>query len=197
MAFFGPNKGLMLWQLLLLVNISTRFFPGASANLFEESKFAKPPGAPVPAPFKAPVHPPMSLSPRSFIWVRGIVYCKPEKFKGIDTIWQAKPLNGSGVKLVCHNTMDRSTVANAKTDEQGYYLIKAPDTVTSYAAHMCRGLPCLLPTGDLQSENESPWRRHGSYPEEAGVLQVRGRQKIICPLLRRPSRLRTHVGIII
>ncbi|PKI79480.1 hypothetical protein CRG98_000111 [Punica granatum] len=94
MAFFGPNKGLMLWQLLLLVNISTRFFPGASANLFEESKFAKPPGAPVPAPFKAPVHPPMSLSPRSFIWVRGIVYCKPEKFKGIDTIWQAKPLNG-------------------------------------------------------------------------------------------------------
>ncbi|OWM91220.1 non-classical arabinogalactan protein 30-like [Punica granatum] len=242
MAVFGPNKGLVLLQLLLLVSISTCFFPGASANLFEDSKFAilrrrlapapapgpahsrqgwkpvhppaqpprlghpplhppknspfkpgpvhppavlplppkkspvkpgpvhppakppavlplppkKPPVAPVLAPVKPPVHPPVSRHRRSFVWVRGLVYCKPQKYRYIDTLAEAKPINGSVVKLVCKNTKYR-TVTTAKTDAHGFFFIQAPRTITSYAAHKCRVFLVSSP----QANCKKPAKIHG------------------------------------
>lgn len=41
------------------------------------------------------------------------------------------------MKLVCKNTKYR-TVQTAKTDKNGYFLIKAPKTVTSYAYRKCK-----------------------------------------------------------
>nr|GEU47442.1 hypothetical protein [Tanacetum cinerariifolium] len=56
---------------------------------------------PVKAPVKAPVHPPVKApAPRApvvrkQVAVRGMVYCKACKYRGIDTLTSATPLQGA------------------------------------------------------------------------------------------------------
>ncbi|KAL3377243.1 hypothetical protein AABB24_003582 [Solanum stoloniferum] len=100
----------------------------------------KPPTkAPTKPPTKAPCKPP-TPSPyypsRKPVAVRGLVYCKPCKFRGINTLYQAKPLQGAKVKLVCYNTK-KTLVEQAETDENGFFWI-LPKLLSSGAYHKCK-----------------------------------------------------------
>ncbi|KAK4772307.1 hypothetical protein SAY86_014082 [Trapa natans] len=90
--------------------------------------------APVHTPSQAPAVPRMS---RSFIAVQGVVYCKSCKYPGVDTLLGATPLLEAEVKLQC-NSSRRPVVVSAKTDKNGYFFVKAPKTVTTYAFHKCK-----------------------------------------------------------
>ncbi|KAL4563215.1 hypothetical protein LXL04_027251 [Taraxacum kok-saghyz] len=97
--------------------------------------------APVHPPTKAPVHPPApSHSPlptRRQVAVRGMVYCKACKYKGIDTLMAATPLPGAVVLLTCRNTKYPLRV-KATTDKNGFFFIMPPKTLTTYGAHKCK-----------------------------------------------------------
>nr|XP_043625027.1 non-classical arabinogalactan protein 31-like [Erigeron canadensis] len=101
--------------------------------------------APVHSPTKAPVHPPSSLpapvaSPipaRKLVAVQGVVYCKACKYKGVDTLLGATPLQGAEVMLTCNNTKYPLRVKGT-TDKNGYFFIKPVKTLTTYGSHTCR-----------------------------------------------------------
>ncbi|KAL8228133.1 hypothetical protein R6Q57_015717 [Mikania cordata] len=109
--------------------------------------------APTKAPVHAPVHPPTKapaqpptisqapllppLPARKLVAVQGVVYCKACKYKGVDTLIGAKPLQGAEVLLTCNNTMYPLRVKGT-TDKNGYFLIKPPKTLTTYGSHRCR-----------------------------------------------------------
>ncbi|PHT55971.1 Pistil-specific extensin-like protein [Capsicum baccatum] len=100
----------------------------------------KPPAkSPSPPPAKPPTKPP-TPSPyypsRKPVIVRGLVYCKPCKFRGIETLYRAKPLEGAVVKLVCKNSK-KTLVEQGKTDKNGYFWIM-PKLLTSGAYHKCK-----------------------------------------------------------
>ncbi|KAH0701114.1 hypothetical protein KY290_014554 [Solanum tuberosum] len=100
----------------------------------------KPPTySPSKPPAKPPVKPP-TPSPyypsRKPVAVRGLVYCKPCKFRGINTLNQAKPLQGAKVKLVCNNTK-KTLVEQAETDKNGFFWI-LPKLLSSGAYHKCK-----------------------------------------------------------
>ncbi|KAJ0438710.1 hypothetical protein HanHA300_Chr16g0617161 [Helianthus annuus] len=69
--------------------------------------------APVPVqvqpPTKAPVQPPTTspapvlppLPPRKLVAIQGVVYCKACKYKGVDTLIGAKPLQGMFILSIC------------------------------------------------------------------------------------------------
>ncbi|CAN4084080.1 unnamed protein product [Withania somnifera] len=104
---------------------------------------AKPPTPPPYSPSKPPAKPPVkppTPSPyypsRKPVAVRGLVYCKPCKFRGVDTLNQAKPLQGAEVKLVCKNTK-KTLVEKRKTDKNGFFWIM-PKLLTSGAYHKCK-----------------------------------------------------------
>ncbi|XP_024992947.1 non-classical arabinogalactan protein 30 [Cynara cardunculus var. scolymus] len=106
----------------------------------------KPPTkAPVKPPTKAPVHPPIHspapkhapLPTRRQVAVRGVVYCKACKYKGVDTLMAATPLQGAVVLLTCNNTKYPLRV-KATTDKNGFFFIMPPKTLTTYGAHTCR-----------------------------------------------------------
>ncbi|XP_055804737.1 non-classical arabinogalactan protein 31-like [Solanum dulcamara] len=104
----------------------------------------KPPTkAPAYSPSKPPVKPPVkppTPSPyyptRKPVAVRGLVYCKPCKFRGIETLYQAKPLQGAKVKLVCSNTK-KTLVEQGETDKNGFFWI-LPKLLSSGAYHKCK-----------------------------------------------------------
>ncbi|KAF5760724.1 putative pistil-specific extensin-like protein [Helianthus annuus] len=105
--------------------------------------------APVPVqvqpPTKAPVQPPTTspapvlppLPPRKLVAIQGVVYCKACKYKGVDTLIGAKPLQGAEVLLTCNNTKYPLRVKGT-TDKNGYFFIKPPKTLTTYGSHRCR-----------------------------------------------------------
>nr|AST51872.1 TTS protein [Nicotiana miersii] len=104
----------------------------------------KPPTySPSKPPAKAPVKPP-TPSPypapapiiRKPVAVRGLVYCKPCKFRGVKTLNQASPLLGAVVKLVCNNTK-KTLVEQGKTDKNGFFWIM-PKFLSSAAYHKCK-----------------------------------------------------------
>ncbi|CAM8900340.1 hypothetical protein QQ045_010487 [Rhodiola kirilowii] len=89
------------------------------------------------SPAHAPAHSPFSLPPRKFVAVQGVVFCKPCKYRGVQTLLGATPLQGAVVKLQCNNTKYPQE-KKATTDKNGYFFIRAPKTVTSYGAHKCK-----------------------------------------------------------
>lgn len=92
---------------------------------------------PTYSPSKPPAKPPSPYYPsRKPVAVRGLVYCKPCKFRGINTLNQAKPLQGAKVKLVCNNTK-KTLVEQAETDKNGFFWI-LPKLLSSGAYHKCK-----------------------------------------------------------
>ncbi|KAL3596417.1 hypothetical protein D5086_008054 [Populus alba] len=97
-----------------------------------------PTAAPVSAPpSHAPSKAPTPHHHRRQHHVQGVVYCKACNYSGVDTLWGAKPVLGATVKLQCNNTRKPQDV-KATTDKNGYFLIKAPKTITSYGVHKCK-----------------------------------------------------------
>ncbi|XP_060193060.1 non-classical arabinogalactan protein 31-like [Lycium barbarum] len=111
---------------------------------------AKPPTPPAYSPSKPPAKPPVkpptpSVKPptpspyyptRKPVAVRGLVYCKSCKYRGVNTLNQATPLLGAVVKLVCNNTK-KPLVEQGKTDKNGFFWIM-PKLLTSGAYHKCK-----------------------------------------------------------
>ncbi|KAI3710253.1 hypothetical protein L2E82_40030 [Cichorium intybus] len=101
--------------------------------------------APVQPPSKSPVHPPSHspapshapLPTRKQVAVRGMVYCKPCIFKGVETLLGATPLQKAVVLLTCKNTKYPLRVKGT-TDKNGFFFIMPPKTVTTYGAHKCK-----------------------------------------------------------
>ncbi|KAK4787843.1 hypothetical protein SAY86_011676 [Trapa natans] len=91
---------------------------------------------PVHPPVKPPVHPPVSPPLRSYIIVNGLVYCKSCKYKGKNSLGGATPIQGAVVQLVCKNTK-KKLVQTAKTNQNGYFILTAPKTISSYAYSKC------------------------------------------------------------
>ncbi|KAG6778757.1 non-classical arabinogalactan protein 30 [Populus alba x Populus x berolinensis] len=96
-----------------------------------------PPPAPAHPPKQSHPNPPGFHFPRKLVAVQGVVYCKACNYSGVDTLWGAKPVLGATVKLQCNNTRKPQDV-KATTDKNGYFLIKAPKTITSYGVHKCK-----------------------------------------------------------
>nr|AST51876.1 TTS protein [Nicotiana otophora] len=96
---------------------------------------SKPPAKP---PVKPPTPSPNYPAPitRKPVAVRGLVYCKPCKFRGVKTLNQASPLLGAVVKLVCNNTK-KTLVEQGKTDKNGFFWIM-PKLLSSGAYHKCK-----------------------------------------------------------
>ncbi|KAI3800401.1 hypothetical protein L1987_28491 [Smallanthus sonchifolius] len=99
--------------------------------------------APVHPPTKAPVHPP-SVAPvhsplpvRRQVAIRGMVYCKACKYRGVDTLLAASPLQGAEVLLTCNNTKYPLRVKGT-TDKNGFFFIMPPKTLTTFGAHKCK-----------------------------------------------------------
>ncbi|KAM3362305.1 non-classical arabinogalactan protein 31 [Capsicum galapagoense] len=91
----------------------------------------KPPVKPYP-PVKPPTPPPM----RMFVGVRGVVYCKSCKYRGVDTLLGASPIQGAVVKLACNNTKFHLTSLGT-TDKNGYFYIQ-PKWLTTAGYHKCK-----------------------------------------------------------
>ncbi|MFS7929566.1 hypothetical protein Hanom_Chr04g00334011 [Helianthus anomalus] len=95
--------------------------------------------APVYPPVVAPVHPPTHspLPVRRKVAVRGMVYCKACKYKGVDTLMGATPLQGAKVLLTCKNSKYPLRV-NGTTDKNGFFFVEAPKTLTTFGVHKCK-----------------------------------------------------------
>ncbi|XP_076942266.1 uncharacterized protein LOC143612083 [Bidens hawaiensis] len=95
--------------------------------------------APVHPPTVAPVHPPAHapLPVRRQVAVRGMVYCKACKYKGVDTLLGATPLKGAKVLLTCNNTKYPLRVKGT-TDSNGFFFIMPPKTLTTFGVHKCK-----------------------------------------------------------
>ncbi|XP_073036969.1 non-classical arabinogalactan protein 30-like [Primulina eburnea] len=178
------NASLLL-QLSVLLLISTvlaaadssaqsHFPPAAPPQLSPYHHPTVPTPTPSPSPavqpptqptVKSPPHPPNTLpakppsypSPtaRNFVAVQGVVYCKPCKYVGVDTLMGAAPLAGAVVKLQCNNTKYHLE-EQAKTDKNGFFFFM-PHKVTTYGSHKCKVFlvssalsVCQVPT-DLNS----------------------------------------------
>lgn len=119
---------------------------------------------PVQPPSKAPVQPPSSspapvhpaVPARKLVAVQGVVYCKACKYKGVDTLLGATPLQGAEVLLTCNNTKYPLRVKGT-SDKNGYFFIKPPKTLTTYGSHRCKA---RLLTSPMATCNE-PTDRHG------------------------------------
>ncbi|KAJ9565866.1 hypothetical protein OSB04_001832 [Centaurea solstitialis] len=106
---------------------------------------APPTKAPVKPPTKAPVKPPSHspapahgpLPTRRQVAIRGVVYCKACKYKGVDTLVAATPLQGAVVLLTCNNTK-YPLRTKATTDKNGFFFIMPPKTLTTYGVHKCK-----------------------------------------------------------
>ncbi|KAF4356206.1 hypothetical protein G4B88_002818 [Cannabis sativa] len=86
-------------------------------------------------PAKPPVHPPYVLPPRKMVAVQGVVYCKPCKYSGVNTLLNATKVEGASVRLVCKNTKYH-LYEDGTTDKNGYFVIK-PKFLTTYGVHKC------------------------------------------------------------
>ncbi|OIV93207.1 hypothetical protein TanjilG_24422 [Lupinus angustifolius] len=114
--------------------------------------------------------------PRTFIAVQGVVYVMSCEYPGIDTLWKATPLLGAIVKLQCHNTI-YTLVQTAKTDNNGYFLLEAPEIITNYGAHKCNVVLVSAPDG-LEPSNinggitGSPLRFQNTYESPKGPFTL-------------------------
>ncbi|XP_073136317.1 non-classical arabinogalactan protein 30 [Henckelia pumila] len=135
--------------LLLLQLISTVFstedpyhhHPNVPTPTPSPSPALKP--APTVPTIKSPPHPPAkppsyppSPTPRNFVAVQGVVYCKSCKYVGVDTLTGAAPLAGAVVKLQCNNTKSHSE-EQTKTDKNGFFFFM-PHKVTTSGSHKCK-----------------------------------------------------------
>nr|XP_043621668.1 non-classical arabinogalactan protein 30-like [Erigeron canadensis] len=93
--------------------------------------------APVHPPTVAPAHPPAPLPTRKQVAVRGMVYCKACKYRGVDTLVAATPLPGAVVLLTCNNSKYPLRV-NGTTDKNGFFFIMPPKTLTTFGVHRCK-----------------------------------------------------------
>ncbi|KAG5234903.1 hypothetical protein OIU76_026198 [Salix suchowensis] len=97
------------------------------------------------SPPSGPAHPPMHSHPqprtyhfpRKLVAVQGVVYCKSCNYSGVDTLLGAKPVPGATVKLQCNNTRYPLEVKTV-SDQNGYFLLRAPGTITNYGFHKCK-----------------------------------------------------------
>ncbi|KAH0770566.1 hypothetical protein KY290_014547 [Solanum tuberosum] len=96
----------------------------------------KPPTPPAHSPSKPPAHPPSPLPARKFVGVRGVVYCKACKYRGVDTLLGASPIQGAVVKLACNNTKYHLTSLGI-TDKNGFFFIQ-PKWLTTAGYHKCK-----------------------------------------------------------
>lgn len=96
-----------------------------------------PPSVPAHPPMHSHPHPRSYHFPRKLVAVQGVVYCKSCNYSGVDTFLGAKPVSGATVKLQCNNTKYPLEV-KATTDKNGYFLVKAPGTITNYGFHKCK-----------------------------------------------------------
>nr|GMC85588.1 pistil-specific extensin-like protein [Ipomoea batatas] len=103
-----------------------------------------PPKAPAhPSPPPPPIHhsPPPPPSPtvpkKKPIAVRGLVYCKYCKYRGIDNLYKSKPIKGAVVKLACSNTKYHLSVTTT-TDKNGFFLFYMPKIVSSAGYRKCK-----------------------------------------------------------
>ncbi|KAB1221949.1 Pistil-specific extensin-like protein [Morella rubra] len=121
---------------------------------------------PIPIPHP-PKYPPV---PRSFVAVQGVVYCKPCKYAGVDTLLGATPVLGATVKLECYNTK-YPLVQTAKTDKNGYFFITAPKSITSFGAHKCKASLVSSPDAKCNIPTNLHYGLDGSYlrPEKPFV----------------------------
>ncbi|CAL0312060.1 unnamed protein product [Lupinus luteus] len=103
---------------------------------------------PASAPFAPPHTPAAHHLPRTrtFVAVQGVVYIKPCKYAGVDTLLGATPLLGAIVKFQCNNTKYK-LVQTAKTDKNGYFFLEAPKTITTYGVHKCNVVLVSAPNG--------------------------------------------------
>ncbi|XP_075504106.1 pistil-specific extensin-like protein [Primulina tabacum] len=149
-----------LLQLSVLLLISTVF---ATENSRTQSQ-SPPAVAPQPSPYhhltpppspspavnqptvKSPPHPPSTPpatppsypppTPRKFVAVQGVVYCKSCNYVGVDTLMGAAPLSGAVVKLQCNNTKYHLE-EQAMTDKNGFFFFM-PHKVTTSGSHKCK-----------------------------------------------------------
>ncbi|TMW98523.1 hypothetical protein EJD97_003933 [Solanum chilense] len=87
-------------------------------------------------PAHPPVKPPSPLPVRKFVGVRGVVYCKACKYRGVDTLLGASPIQGAVVKLACNNTKYHLTSLGT-TDKNGFFFIQ-PKWLTTAGYHKCK-----------------------------------------------------------
>nr|GMC83881.1 pistil-specific extensin-like protein [Ipomoea batatas] len=101
-----------------------------------------PPKAHTPLP---PIHhsppPPPPPSPtvpkKKPIAVRGLVYCKYCKYRGIDNLYKSTPIKGAVVKLACSNTKYHLSETTT-TDKNGFFLFYMPKIVSSAGYRKCK-----------------------------------------------------------
>ncbi|XP_031129149.1 non-classical arabinogalactan protein 30-like [Ipomoea triloba] len=109
----------------------------------------KAPAHPSPPPPKAHTPPPPSFhhspppppSPtvpkKKPIAVRGLVYCKYCKYRGIDNLYKSTPIKGAVVKLACNNTKYHLSETTT-TDKNGFFLFYMPKIVSSAGYRKCK-----------------------------------------------------------
>ncbi|KAK6797492.1 hypothetical protein RDI58_005194 [Solanum bulbocastanum] len=117
--------------------------PPAHSPSKSPSPPVKPPTPPAHSPSKPPtppahppVKPPSPLPARKFVGVRGVVYCKACKYRGVDTLLGASPIQGAVVKLACNNTKYHLTSLGT-TDQNGFFFIQ-PKWLTTAGYHKCK-----------------------------------------------------------
>ncbi|KAL3577004.1 hypothetical protein D5086_022287 [Populus alba] len=108
-----------------------------AAPVMHPPKPHSPPSVPAHPPMHSHPHPRSYHFPRKLVAVQGVVYCKSCNYSGVDTFLGAKPVPGATVKLQCNNTKYPLEV-KATTDKNGYFLVKAPGTITNYGFHKCK-----------------------------------------------------------
>ncbi|EOA29043.1 hypothetical protein CARUB_v10025298mg [Capsella rubella] len=114
-------------------------------------------------PIKPPVLPPVSPPKlnRTLVAVRGLVYCKPCKYAGVNTLIGAKPVKDAVVRLVCKNK--KSSISETKTDKNGYFMFLAPKTVSSYAIKGCRAFLVKSPDAKCSKVSKLHGGDKGAY----------------------------------
>nr|GMC88219.1 pistil-specific extensin-like protein [Ipomoea batatas] len=71
------------------------------------------------------------------IAVRGLVYCKYCKYRGIDNLYKSTPIKGAVVKLACSNTKYHLSETTT-TDKNGFFLFYMPKIVSSAGYRKCK-----------------------------------------------------------
>ncbi|KAL5997670.1 hypothetical protein ACLOJK_008600 [Asimina triloba] len=112
------------FKVLLALQICAVLMVGS----FDSATSIQPPKVPI-SPLPAPKLPPP-------IAVEGVVRCKSCKFRGVNTLLGASPLDGAVVKLQC--ILQRRTYSiTGTTDKNGYYFIQ-PKEIIPFPDHQCK-----------------------------------------------------------
>ncbi|KAL3851330.1 hypothetical protein ACJIZ3_013212 [Penstemon smallii] len=93
---------------------------------------SSPPVKPPTPSVKPPTYPPV----RKLVAIRGMVFCKSCKYRGVETLTNAVPLAGAVLKLQCNNTKI-PLVEQTKADAKGFFFF-LPQKLTTAAWHKCK-----------------------------------------------------------